>query len=80
MATTPSATEGYIASQRSVFPCNYNMAYHYIPEARKQLDLRMSQRRMTVKEIMNAMGMGWRTYGRLAGCCSRTTRDQIPAS
>ncbi|KAF8811482.1 hypothetical protein BYT27DRAFT_7023783, partial [Phlegmacium glaucopus] len=48
--------------------------YHYIPEAEKQLVLRMSHRGMTVKEIMNATGMGRMTIFRIKSNWKHTGR------
>ena len=50
------------------------MTYHYIPEAKKKLVLRMSLRGMMVKEIMNATGMGWMTIFRTKSNWKHTGR------
>ena len=50
------------------------MTYHYIPEAKKQLVLRMSLRGMTVKKIMNATGIGQMTIFRIKSNWKHTER------
>ena len=48
------------------------MTYHFIPEAKKQLVLRMSLQGMMVKEIMNATGMDRMTIFRIRSNCKCT--------
>ena len=66
------------------------MTYHFIPEAKKQLVLRMSLQGMTVKEIMNATGMGrmtifrirsnWKCTGRVICTSLKNGRPRILSS
>ena len=73
-------SEGCLVDSGTPLPSNLpHHDLHYIPEAQKQVVLRISLRRMKEKDIMRATGMGQCTYTTacvIAGCRSHTTDDQ----